>query len=135
PDEDELGTLVEGLAGPLRCLLGLVHLIPEWVGDPGSVEGLPQRVQSGAVELLLAVSQHRYPIRHVCPIPEPALDQARSGGAVTVNAWPRRNGRCTRCSSGVGRPSHTCTSVRCTRPTTRWRCATPATSTPAGTRA
>ena len=45
------------------------------------------------------------------------------------------SGRSTRCSSAASAASTTCTSARCTPPTTRWRCATPATSTPAATRA
>ena len=46
-----------------------------------------------------------------------------------------RSGRSTRCSCAASAASTTCTSARCTPPTTRWRCGTPATSTPAATRA
>src|SRR3984957_9412365 len=46
-----------------------------------------------------------------------------------------RSGRCSRCSCAASGASTTCTSARCTRPTRRWRCTTPGTSTPAATRA
>ena len=42
---------------------------------------------------------------------------------------------CTRCSCAPSAASTMSTSARCTPPTTRWRCATPATCTPAATRA
>ena len=48
---------------------------------------------------------------------------------------PSASGRSTRCSCAASAASTTCTSARCTRPTTRWRCGTRATSTPAATRA
>ena len=52
---------------------------------------------------------------------------------------PRRerspSGPSTRSSSAASAGSTTSTSGRCTRPTTTWRCAMPATSTPAATRA
>ena len=47
----------------------------------------------------------------------------------------RRSGRSTRCSCAASAASTTSTSARCTPPTTRWRSGTPATSTPAATRA
>ncbi len=43
--------------------------------------------------------------------------------------------RCGRSSSGPSAASATSTSARCTRPTRRWRCATPVTSTPGARRA
>ena len=46
-----------------------------------------------------------------------------------------RPGRCGRCSSGPRAASRTCTPARCTRPTRRWPCATPATCTPAAAKA
>src|SRR6476646_739554 len=46
-----------------------------------------------------------------------------------------RGGRSGRCSSGPGVDCRTSTSAACTPRTRRWRCATPATSTPAGVKA
>ena len=72
---------------------------------------------------------------------------ARGGGRVRARgrrarARPRSehdvaatSGRSTRSSCAASAGSTTSTSGRCTPPTTRWRCGTPATSTPAATRA
>ena len=50
-------------------------------------------------------------------------------------ATPSATGRCGRSSSAPAAASPTSTSAACTRRTPRWRCATPATSTPAAARA
>ena len=64
---------------------------------------------------------------------EPSNDAATED--VHASARSAASGRSTRCSSAASAASTTSTSGRCTRPTTRWRCATRATSTPAATRA
>ena len=52
----------------------------------------------------------------------------RDAPPATTRPSPGRSGRSS-CAPTAA--SATCTSARCTRPTPRWRCATPATSTPA----
>ena len=61
-------------------------------------------------------------------LPQPAR-------AVAMTTTEAASGRSTRSSCAASAASTTSTSARCTPPTTRWPCGTPATSTPAATRA